>query len=162
MRRRKGGLRLHGTLLPGGLGLPQVVDVWTSRPRALAVAAGLGSSAFVPKRESGRKNENLAPRSAIGSSGSNVRNVATVAVMRCGRLSDSGRRCTGLYTSGYIGILQRHPVNNERPSSHRFDFCAVLSIFFLSINTPVPRPSKTTASKSQGFLYQDDLADKTE
>jgi hypothetical protein len=101
VRRRKGGLRLHGTLPPDGLGLPQVVDVWTSRSRALAVEAGLGSSAFIPKRESGRKDENLAPRSAIGSSGSSVRNVATVAVMRCGRLSDSGQRWIGLYCNDH-------------------------------------------------------------
>ena len=85
MRREKEGQRLHGTL-PGGQGLPQVVNVWTSRSRALAVAAGLVSSAFVRKKEKGRKNENLAPRSAIGSSGSSVRNVS----MRCERLSDSG------------------------------------------------------------------------
>lgn len=77
MRREKGGLRLHGTLPPGSRGLPRVVDVWTSRSRALAVAAGLGSSAFIRKREKGRKNENLAPRSAIGSCGSSVRNVST-------------------------------------------------------------------------------------
>jgi hypothetical protein len=67
--REKEGLRLHGTLAPDG----QEVDVWTSRSRALVVAAGLGSSAFVPKREKGRKNENLGPRSAIGSSGSSER-----------------------------------------------------------------------------------------
>jgi hypothetical protein len=98
VRRGKEGLRLHGTLPPGSQELPQVVDVWTSRSRALAVAAGLVSSAFVPKRAKGRKNENLAPRSAIGSSGSSVRNVAPVTVMRCERLSDSGQRCIGLYS----------------------------------------------------------------
>jgi hypothetical protein len=48
VRREKEGLRLHGTL-PGSRELTQVVDVWTSRSRALAVAAGLASSAFVPK-----------------------------------------------------------------------------------------------------------------
>jgi hypothetical protein len=36
-----------------------------SSSRALTVVAGLASGAFVPKREKGRENENLTPRSAI-------------------------------------------------------------------------------------------------
>ncbi len=54
----------------GGWGLSLVVGVWTSRSRALSVSAGFASSAFVPKREKGRKNEDLAPRSATDSFGS--------------------------------------------------------------------------------------------
>jgi len=88
VRREKEGLRLHDTLPPGD----QVVDVRTSRSRALAAAAGYASSAFGPKREKGRKNKNSAPRSAIGSSGSSVRDVSTVTVMYAvsAKVSDSG------------------------------------------------------------------------
>lgn len=79
VRREKEGLRLHGTLAPGGKGLPQVVDVWTSRSRALAVAVGLAYT-FVPKREKGRKNEKSTPRRGIGTSGSSVGNVSRNAL----------------------------------------------------------------------------------
>jgi hypothetical protein len=55
-RREKEGLRLHGMIALGG---PLVVDVWTSRSRAVAVAAGVASSAFVPKRKKGGNNEDF-------------------------------------------------------------------------------------------------------
>jgi hypothetical protein len=46
VRREREGLKLHGMIASGGLSV--VVGVWTSKSRALAVAAELASSTFVP------------------------------------------------------------------------------------------------------------------